>query len=227
MARLSLAPRPPSAVTRSIYLGTLAAIAVVATLSVVIYRSAVDDAVAQNANQQLAMVRTAAVAIEAEIRAQTTQLRQFASLPSVQNLDLDVLSQRVGAAFGENASGLINVIVRADVDGRRYIWTPQGELTSAGSGNRTEQAVLQWAANRANANQVRMYHGWENSVPSRRALVMPVWRTAPAETLLDEDLMALDELWAAAGTPRAVFPLTPAQLAERTGGRVTRVSPAS
>ena len=53
------------------------------------------------------------------------------------------------------------------------------------------------------------------------------WRTPPAETLLDEDLMVLDELWAAAGTPRAVFPLTPAQLAERTGGHVTRVSPAS
>jgi prolyl-tRNA editing enzyme YbaK/EbsC (Cys-tRNA(Pro) deacylase) len=51
------------------------------------------------------------------------------------------------------------------------------------------------------------------------------WRTAPAETVLDEDLMAYDEVWAAAGTPRSVFPLTPAQLAERTGGRVTRVKP--
>lgn len=53
------------------------------------------------------------------------------------------------------------------------------------------------------------------------------WVTRPAETLLDEDLMAYDELWAAAGTPRAVFPLTPGELAERTGGRVMRVSPAS
>ncbi|MCW2991766.1 MAG: YbaK/EbsC family protein [Solirubrobacterales bacterium] len=51
------------------------------------------------------------------------------------------------------------------------------------------------------------------------------WVSPPAETLLDEDLMAHAELWAAAGTPRAVFPLTPAQLAERTGGRVTRVRP--
>lgn len=49
------------------------------------------------------------------------------------------------------------------------------------------------------------------------------WRTPPAETLLDEDLMALGELWAAAGTPRAVFPLTPAELLDRTGGRVARV----
>ena len=53
------------------------------------------------------------------------------------------------------------------------------------------------------------------------------WVTAPAETLIDEDLMGHDELWAAAGTPRAVFPLTPAELAERTGGHVTKVSPGS
>ncbi|MFL5845627.1 MAG: YbaK/EbsC family protein [Solirubrobacteraceae bacterium] len=51
------------------------------------------------------------------------------------------------------------------------------------------------------------------------------WVTTPADTLLDEDLMVHDELWAAAGSPRAVFPLTPAQLAERTGGRVVRVRP--
>jgi prolyl-tRNA editing enzyme YbaK/EbsC (Cys-tRNA(Pro) deacylase) len=53
------------------------------------------------------------------------------------------------------------------------------------------------------------------------------WRTAPAETILDEDLMAWDVVWAAAGTPRNVFGLTPAELAERTNGRVARVSPAS
>jgi prolyl-tRNA editing enzyme YbaK/EbsC (Cys-tRNA(Pro) deacylase) len=49
------------------------------------------------------------------------------------------------------------------------------------------------------------------------------WATQPAHTLIDEDLMAHDELWAAAGSPRAVFPLTPAQLVERTGGRVAKV----
>ena len=35
----------------------------------------------------------------------TARLRQFNSLPSVQNLDVEVLSQRVEAAFGENAPG--------------------------------------------------------------------------------------------------------------------------
>ena len=127
MPRLPKAPPPKSAVTRSIYLGTFAAIAVVATLSVVIYRSAVDDAVAQHSTQQLAMVRTAAVGVQGELQAMAARLRQFNSLPSVQNLEVPVLSQRVEAAFGDNASGLINLILRADAKGRLYYWTPDGQ----------------------------------------------------------------------------------------------------
>jgi prolyl-tRNA editing enzyme YbaK/EbsC (Cys-tRNA(Pro) deacylase) len=47
--------------------------------------------------------------------------------------------------------------------------------------------------------------------------------TAPV-ALIDEDLTAFAEIWAAAGTPNAVFRLTPAELAEMTGGRVLRVA---
>jgi prolyl-tRNA editing enzyme YbaK/EbsC (Cys-tRNA(Pro) deacylase) len=38
--------------------------------------------------------------------------------------------------------------------------------------------------------------------------------------LIDEDLLQYDALWAAAGTPRAVFRLTPGDLQRITGGRV-------
>jgi prolyl-tRNA editing enzyme YbaK/EbsC (Cys-tRNA(Pro) deacylase) len=57
--------------------------------------------------------------------------------------------------------------------------------------------------------------------------VPPYGFPAPLETLVDVDLLGYDEIWAAAGTPRSVFPLTPAQLVERTGGTVAGVSPAS
>jgi prolyl-tRNA editing enzyme YbaK/EbsC (Cys-tRNA(Pro) deacylase) len=57
--------------------------------------------------------------------------------------------------------------------------------------------------------------------------VPPYGHPAPLETLIDEDLLGYDEVWAAAGTPRSVFPLTPAQLVERAGATVARVSPAS
>jgi len=42
--------------------------------------------------------------------------------------------------------------------------------------------------------------------------------------LIDKDLLALSELWAAAGSPFAVFCLTPDQLVELTAGRVEAVS---
>ena len=42
--------------------------------------------------------------------------------------------------------------------------------------------------------------------------------TPHVPTLVDEDLLAHDEVWAAAGTPTEVFPLSPPQLVERTAG---------
>ena len=174
-----MTPPPPSAVTRFIWLSTFAAIAVIATLSVVIYRTAVDETVAQHSGQQLAMVRTAAVAIEAEILSMAAQLRQFNSLPSVQMID-PVFSQRVNAAFGVQPNSLINLIVRADVNGRLHHWLPNGTQTARGETVYLDQALWQWASNRANINQIRVVQGWANSVPSRRALAVPVWRTAPS-----------------------------------------------
>ncbi len=53
--------------------------------------------------------------------------------------------------------------------------------------------------------------------------VAPVGHPQPLEAFVDEDLMALPELWAAAGTPRSVFRLSPAQLVELTRGRVASV----
>jgi prolyl-tRNA editing enzyme YbaK/EbsC (Cys-tRNA(Pro) deacylase) len=49
------------------------------------------------------------------------------------------------------------------------------------------------------------------------------WASAPDATLIDEDLLAFDEIWAAAGTPRSVFPPTPAELLARCGGDVAAI----
>lgn len=42
--------------------------------------------------------------------------------------------------------------------------------------------------------------------------IPPVGHTEKLETYLDEDLMKHEVIWAAAGTPFAVFKLTPAEL---------------
>jgi prolyl-tRNA editing enzyme YbaK/EbsC (Cys-tRNA(Pro) deacylase) len=46
----------------------------------------------------------------------------------------------------------------------------------------------------------------------------------PIPVLFDEDLLAFDVVWSAAGTPDAVFPLAPGELVRITGARVARVA---
>jgi prolyl-tRNA editing enzyme YbaK/EbsC (Cys-tRNA(Pro) deacylase) len=50
--------------------------------------------------------------------------------------------------------------------------------------------------------------------------VPPVGHAERLDTFIDESLMHYDTVWAAAGTPNAVFPLTPADLVKMTGGKV-------
>ncbi len=54
--------------------------------------------------------------------------------------------------------------------------------------------------------------------------VPPVGHKDPPSVLIDELLMALAEIWAAAGTPNAVFRLTPPDLVALTGGRVAAIA---
>jgi prolyl-tRNA editing enzyme YbaK/EbsC (Cys-tRNA(Pro) deacylase) len=53
--------------------------------------------------------------------------------------------------------------------------------------------------------------------------VPPVGHDMPPLVLIDEDLLKLTSLWAAAGTPRAVFPLTPGELVALTKGQVADI----
>lgn len=49
--------------------------------------------------------------------------------------------------------------------------------------------------------------------------IPPVGHNEPLETILDPDLKKYDEIWAAAGTPFAVFQLKPIELEPLTKGR--------
>ena len=48
--------------------------------------------------------------------------------------------------------------------------------------------------------------------------VPPVGHTVPLRTILDPDLKNYEQIWAAAGTPHALFRLDPAKLDSMTGG---------
>lgn len=53
--------------------------------------------------------------------------------------------------------------------------------------------------------------------------VPPLGHNRPICTYIDEDLLAFNEIWAAAGTPHALFRLKPTELVSMTGGEVTRI----
>ena len=54
--------------------------------------------------------------------------------------------------------------------------------------------------------------------------VAPLGSTTPLATYMDEDLMAFDVIWAAAGAPVAVFSARPVALAAATAAKIIRVS---
>jgi prolyl-tRNA editing enzyme YbaK/EbsC (Cys-tRNA(Pro) deacylase) len=56
--------------------------------------------------------------------------------------------------------------------------------------------------------------------------VSPVALSAPTVMLIDRDLFRFDEVWAAAGHPNGVFPMTPSELERLTGAPVHDVAQA-
>lgn len=67
---------------------------------------------------------------------------------------------------------------------------------------------------RADADEVRAATGYAiGGVP-------PFGHATALDVFVDRDLLAYDEVWAAAGTPNDVFPLTPDDLVRVAGGTV-------
>ena len=83
-------------------------------------------------------------------------------------------------------------------------------------------AALSGAAiDKADADAVRQATGYSiGGVP-------PIGFPVPIPTFIDRDLLQYDVVWAAAGTPRHVFPIAPQELVRITGGQVAdlRLSP--
>lgn len=93
--------------------------------------------------------------------------------------------------------------------------------------------IITSGANRVNEKTIKEYTGEKLKKADAEFVlehagfsiggVPPVGHTKPLTTFIDEDLMQYEEIWAAAGTPNAVFKLTPKILAEMTKGRIIKV----
>ncbi len=99
--------------------------------------------------------------------------------------------------------------------------TQQPVLVIASGPNRVDELVISGLVGepitKADADFVRLRTGFViGGVP-------PVGHTMPLQTFIDQDLFQYDEIWAAAGTPHAVFRLTPADLLRMTGAQVVKI----
>ncbi len=95
-------------------------------------------------------------------------------------------------------------------------------VLTSGSNRVDEKKISQYIGEnvtRADPDFVRLKTGFAiGGVP-------PVGHAQPLETFVDEDLLQFPNVWAAAGTPKAVFELTSSDLVKITHARIVRVKP--
>jgi len=144
---------------------------------------------------------------------------QAALGPAYQVLEFDASTRtaaEAAAAVGCTVAQIAKSLVfRAEPSGRAVLVVASGV-------NRVDETKVGQAIGerigRADAEFVRAKTGFAiGGVP-------PVGHAEPAPTLIDEALFAFDEIWAAAGTPNAVFRLTPNDLLRLTGGVRARIA---
>jgi Cys-tRNA(Pro) deacylase len=120
-------------------------------------------------------------------------------------------SEDAAAAIGCSVAEIAKSLVFKTAAGRPV-------LVIASGTNRVDEkkvrALLGAKIERADADFVREATGYViGGVPPLAHATEPV-------VLIDRDLEAFEAIWAAAGTPNAVFRLTPADLVRLTGGQV-------
>lgn len=103
----------------------------------------------------------------------------------------------------------------------RAITSDRAIVVAASGANRVdEQRISAWLGEtitKADADFVRQRTGYViGGVP-------PVGYDHPLVTIIDQDLLRHEELWAAAGTPHAVFKLSSHDLVDLTGGTVLQI----
>jgi prolyl-tRNA editing enzyme YbaK/EbsC (Cys-tRNA(Pro) deacylase) len=97
----------------------------------------------------------------------------------------------------------------------------QALLVATSGANRVDEkkiaALISEPITKADAEFVRQKTGFAiGGVP-------PAGHIQQIQVFIDEDLLQYDEIWAAAGTPKAVFKLTPQELQKITAGQVVSV----
>jgi len=136
---------------------------------------------------------------------------QVVELPSSTRTAIEA-AQAVGCQVGQIVKSLVFRAAHSD----------RPVLVVASGANRVNEALLGQMLGepigKADADFVRLRTGFAiGGVP-------PLAHAEPLTIFIDQDLLQYAEIWAAAGTPHAVFCLTPAELLKMTGGTVIQIT---
>jgi prolyl-tRNA editing enzyme YbaK/EbsC (Cys-tRNA(Pro) deacylase) len=140
-------------------------------------------------------------------------------------LGRQVVELPVSARTSQEAADAVGVTVGQIA--KSLVFTVNGRpvLVIASGANRVDERKLGALAGgrirRADAETVRQATGYAiGGVP-------PVAHPSPMPTWIDEDLLRHELVYAAAGVPECVFPLTPEELVRITRGRVSDLKEAA
>ncbi len=124
-------------------------------------------------------------------------------------------AQEAAETIGTTVPQIVKTLVfRAKTSGNAVI------VLASGSNRVNEKmigALLGEKIEKADADFVRAQTGYAIGG------VAPLGYPQPLTTYIDQDLLHFDEVWAAAGTPHAVFRLEPKDLERMTGGSIVQV----
>ena len=120
-------------------------------------------------------------------------------------------AERAGCELGQIVKSLI---FRGKISGKPIL------VLTSGANRVDEKRISEYAGesiSRADADFVRTVTGFAiGGVP-------PIGHAEKMETYLDEDFLQYQVIWAAAGTPNAIFELKTEELQKMTGGKIVQV----
>jgi len=134
-------------------------------------------------------------------------------------LDIRVMSETTHTAA--EAAAAVGAPVEAIVKSLVFALDGEPLLILVSGPNRVDTALVGEYVNgvleKADAQMVKDASGYSiGGVP-------PFGHSTSLRCLMDEDLLTLETVWAAAGSARAVFPITPQRLAELSSAEILRV----
>ena len=136
-------------------------------------------------------------------------------------IEREVIELGVDARTSQQAADALGVGVGQIAKSLVFTVNSSPLLVIASGANRVDELKLEKLAGgkvrRADPETVKQATGYAiGGVP-------PLGHPAPLPVYVDADLLQYELIYAAAGVPECVFPLTPAELVQGTGGRVADV----